>query len=243
VRACAIYIFVFVVSNLGLAGDFGSPPSDLAKQPVTGSAGNCNGCVLIDNVKPICTTEEISESESSGLFRSPYVSFFLPDNWKCNRHGKSWICQKSGHHKESDAKILISAKRVGLNDSNEKYRERLSNPISMDGKNPRLISKIIYAPKKREVNCEAWIDSIHESVNVPDYYSRYLIVIKDQIAIFVVLSAPKDKFKGRVASDFFLISMNLRLSSKLGSLKDSELLDSKSDLISELWTQSQKSKW
>lgn len=145
------------------------------------------------------------------VFRNAYVAFETPDTWNCNLEHTEWICRSQNDKESKEAIIILTAKEVGPADTFETYTTHLSTPQSVAYKGAgQAVSRVIYPPKKVQINDQPWIDGLHLASEVPQFYTRYLATIKDRIAILVTFSAHKDQYT-RYSQDFFKAVMSLRV--------------------------------
>jgi hypothetical protein len=142
-----------------------------------------------------------SLSSHAELFRSAYVSFELPQNWKCDLEGTEWICTSKFAKETKEAIIVLTAKEVGPQDSLMAYEDELKNPRRLNNMTDGPLSKVVQAPKRRQIANHLWIDAIHLSSEVPNYYTRYVATIKDRLAITVTFSAFKTQYT-KYSADF-----------------------------------------
>lgn len=143
------------------------------------------------------------------IFRNAYVAFELPDTWKCNLEHTEWVCRSESDKESKEAIIILTAKESGPTDSFDSYSQHLAQPQT-SGPNKTVISKVVYQPKQIKINDQTWVDGLHVSSEVNNYYTRYLATIKDQIAILVTFSAHKN-FYTKYSQDFFKAVQSLRV--------------------------------
>jgi hypothetical protein len=144
------------------------------------------------------------------VFRNAYVSFELPDTWKCNLEHTEWVCRSESSKESKEAIIILTAKEVGPTDSFSAYTQHLGSPQPTQGKGGSAMSRVVYPPKQVKINDHIWIDGLHMASEVPNYFTRYLTTIKDRIAVLVTLSAHKN-FYTKYSQDFFKSVMSLRV--------------------------------
>lgn len=144
------------------------------------------------------------------VFRNAYVSFEMSDSWKCALEHTEWVCRSEIDKESKEAIIILTAKEVGPTDSFEAYTQHLASPQSNSARTGGVPSKVMYAPKRLQINDHPWIDGLHLASEVPNYYTRYLATIKDKIAVLVTLSAHTDYYK-KYSTDFFKTVMSLRV--------------------------------
>lgn len=151
----------------------------------------------------------ISLSAEAKIFRNAYIAFELPDTWKCNLEHTEWVCRSESDKESKEAIIILTAKEAGPTDSFDSYSQHLALPQT-SGPNKTVISKVVYPPKQNKINDQIWVDGLHVSSEVNNYYTRYLATIKDQIAILVTFSAHKN-FYTKYSPDFIKAVQSLRV--------------------------------
>lgn len=144
------------------------------------------------------------------VFRNTYISFEMPDTWKCSLEQTEWVCRSEQSKESKEAIIILTAKEVGPTDSFPLYKDHLDKPIPLVYKGNSGESKIVYKSKNVQINDQAWIDGLHLGSEVPNYFTRYLATIKDKIAILVTFSAHKQYYT-KYSQDFFKAVMSLRV--------------------------------
>ncbi len=145
------------------------------------------------------------------IFKNNYITFELPDTWGCEQAGNEWICTPLDGVKARDAMIVLSAKEAGPEDSFAAYQSYLSKPrILQNNKNIPQPSKII-SVQARDINSQRWIQGLHLSSEIPDFYSLYLATVKQGLAVLVSISAEKGK-QAQFSADFAKLVQSIRLS-------------------------------
>ena len=135
------------------------------------------------------------------LFKNSYVSFEIPDSWKCKPFGTNWVCHDEFQEKKVEALITSTAKVAGSLDTREQYLNYLKQEKTWyTNKKEQITSQKLSEPKEVFINRYPWIDSIHDNSEVKSYTSRYVgtVCCKDnssQLGILIVLSAHKDHYK------------------------------------------------
>lgn len=153
----------------------------------------------------------LSFSTHAKVFRNAYISFEMPETWKCNLEQTEWVCRSEQTKESKEAIIILTAKEVGPTDSFPLYETHLNSPITVNSKAAgTTVSKVVYKSKNVQINDQTWIDSLHLGSEVPNYFTRYLATIKDKIAILVTFSAHK-QFYTKYSQDFFKAVMSLRV--------------------------------
>lgn len=145
------------------------------------------------------------------IFKNTYVSFEYPDNWDCHLENTEWICRASTDKESKEAIIVLTAKEVGPVDTFDGYISHLATPQTPIYKGKQGIkSKVVYPPKKVNINDQPWVDGLHSASEVPNYFTRYLATVKDKIAILFTCTAHKD-FYTKYNMAFFKAVQSLRV--------------------------------
>ena len=148
---------------------------------------------------------------SSKTFKNAYITFELPEKWKCNLDQTEWVCRSEDPVESKEAIIILTAKEVGPTDSFPLYESHLTNPISVQTKGGRtLTSKPQYKPKTDKFNDQQWIDGLHLESEVENFFTRYLATIKDRIAVLVTFSAHKLHYS-KYSADFMKAIQSMRI--------------------------------
>ncbi|MFN8943857.1 MAG: hypothetical protein ACK5WZ_04440 [Pseudobdellovibrionaceae bacterium] len=145
------------------------------------------------------------------LFKNAYISFELPNAWQCKLEQTEWVCRSDDSKESKEAIIILTAKEVGPSDSIQLYEQHLNNPIKLRVASPfGNESKVTYKAQNKKINEQDWLDGLHLGSEVPNYYTRYLATIKDQIAVLVTFSAHKD-FYPKYSQEFLKAVQSLRV--------------------------------
>lgn len=146
------------------------------------------------------------------VFSNAYISFEIPDTWKCMLEQTEWVCRSELSKEAKEAIIILTAKEVGPTDSYSLYEQHLNTPKKIQTRTGTSVdSKISYAPKQYKINDQLWIDGLHFASEVPSYYTRYLAGIRNnKIAILVTFSAHKDYYT-KYSQDFIKAVQSLRV--------------------------------
>jgi hypothetical protein len=156
-------------------------------------------------------TTIINSYASAKVFRNAYVSFEMPDSWKCTLEHTEWVCRSDKSKESREAIIILTAKEIGPVDSFAQYKQHLNTPQKVAAKPASgIMSRIMYPPKEYKINDQVWIDGLHMSSEVPNFFTRYLATIKDKIAVLVTFSAHKDAYS-KYSPEFFKAVQSLRV--------------------------------
>lgn len=173
------------------------------------------------------------------VFSNSYIRFELPSQWECRLQDTAWICrhrvakacQRQPNHKKCQAQIqksrealiVFTAKERGPVDSLKAYLEHMKEPKKLrtrSGQNTK--SKLIHA-KAVKIGERQWVDGMHLSSELPNYYTRYLSTLRGSIAVLVTFSAHKRYYTNH-SSTFFAAIKSLQVTtSKLSKVKRQEL--------------------
>ena len=187
------------------------------------------------------------------LFKNSYVSFEIPDSWKCTPFGTNWVCHDERQEKRVEALITSTAKIAGSLDTRGQYLDYLKQEKTWySSAKEQITSKKLTEAKEVFLNSYPWVDGTHENSEVKSYISRYVGTIccknsSSQLGILIVLSAHKDHYKKY--SSLFVKAINslkvldiekaipkVRASEAMGRMEDmknytGELFDAENSLI------------
>lgn len=148
-------------------------------------------------------------SSEAKTFRNAYVSFDLGEKWDCKPEQTEWVCRTSDPGL-AEAIIILTAKEVGPQDAFATYEGHLKTPRTMVTRSGQSIQSTIYTVQQRNIANHTWIDGMHFSSEVWNYYTRYLVTIKEKIAVLVSFSAHKAHYT-KYSADFFRAIDSLRV--------------------------------
>lgn len=145
------------------------------------------------------------------VFSNSYVSFQLPPNWTCKVAGTEWVCRSSNNEQAKQAIIVLTAKEVGPNDNFAYYNQYLKVPKTPKNRDGTVAtaSKVQHL-KTLQIANHPWVDGLHLGSLLPNFYSRYLVTIKEKIAVLVTFSAKKE-FYTLYSPHFFAAINSLRV--------------------------------
>lgn len=155
----------------------------------------------------------VAFNSNAKVFRNAYISFEMPDTWKCVLEQTEWVCRSDPEKFSKEAKeaiIILTAKEVGPTDSIQLYEQHLNSPIQTNTKGSLGQSKIQYKSKQVTINDQVWIDGLHFGSEVNSYYTRYFATVKDRIAILVTFSAHQ-LYYAKYSQDFFKAIMSMKV--------------------------------
>jgi hypothetical protein len=149
-------------------------------------------------------------SAKSEVFRNAYISFELPNRWKCVLEETEWVCRSAFPQQTREAIIVLTAKEMGPKDTLGEYMNFLRIPrVIVSRTGARLQSKVIQV---QQVNIaqHPWIDGQHLGSEIPSYYTRYLATVKDRLAILVTFSAHQTQYT-KYTGDFIKAIQSLKV--------------------------------
>lgn len=146
------------------------------------------------------------------VFSNQYVSFELPPNWNCKleKPGAEWICVSHLEKQSKEAIIVLTAKEVGPTDSLSNYMQHLKSPRALRGGKGKTTPSKVLNVKQRLIDGHPWVDGMHLGSEIPSYYTRYLVTVKNRLAIAVTFSAHKSHYT-KYAQDFLKSLESLRV--------------------------------
>lgn len=144
-------------------------------------------------------------------FTNDYISFDIPDRWRCHLEQTEWICRSEMPKENQEAIIILTAKEIGPTDRFDLYESHLIHPIPLKTQsNGLIVSKPFKKPEYVQLNGLKWLDGFHLESEVKNYFTRYLITTKHNIAVLVTFSAHKDDYT-KYTSDFSRTIQSLRI--------------------------------
>jgi hypothetical protein len=113
--------------------------------------------------------------------------------------------------------IVLTAKEVGPNDNFAYYNQYLKTPKTPKNRDGTVAtqSKIMHL-KTVQIANHPWVDGLHLGSLLPNFYSRYLVTIKDKIAVLVTFNAKKE-FYTKYSKHFFDAINSLRVTASSGT--------------------------
>lgn len=136
----------------------------------------------------------LSANVGAKRFTNQYSQFELPPGWGCALEGTEWVCQSENKDRKREAIIILAAKIRGNQDSLEQYQAYLkgTKTFTLPGGKTQ-VSEPVYS-KKKSVNSQQWIDSLHLASEVPGFYTRYMATVKSDLGVAVTFSVGKDHY-------------------------------------------------
>lgn len=147
---------------------------------------------------------------SAKIFRNAYISFELPDRWQCKPEGTEWVCSSTFKKSLREAIIILTAKEASPNDNLDSFAHHLkqSRLMATRSGSPKR-SKVLHV-KNRRIDSQIWVDGMHSGSEIPNYFTRYLMTVKDRIVVAVTFSAHV-QHSTKYSSDFFRAIQSLKV--------------------------------
>ena len=99
------------------------------------------------------------------------------------------VCQPDNAAEKSEAILVVVNKdKDPTDDTFDKYMSYLKKPREMrDLVGKKYLSKVTYV-RKRNIQGQTWIDSLHHGSEIPGFRTRYIATHKEKIAALVTYS-------------------------------------------------------
>lgn len=133
------------------------------------------------------STVEASAKKTS--FSTSYISFDLDSSWQCQQSKEVYTCSPS----RGTALIVIAAKIPGKEDNVKAYYQYLEKPKMRKDPNGKPFTSQLKLIKSKDIDGVKWVDAIHLSSEVPNYFTRYLGTVHNGVAILVTYSVAKEE--------------------------------------------------
>ena len=145
------------------------------------------------------------------IFRSPYVSFDIGNNWVCKSFGVDWVCHHYLYKEAKPSLMLITAKEGKSSDNLNLYTQAFN-------KNQTASSKKIHT-NKISVNRHAWIESLYKNDLLKSMFNRYVATVccdktNAKIHIFIGFHAHQENYT-KYSNEFLRSIKTLKLASNL----------------------------
>jgi hypothetical protein len=152
------------------------------------------------------------------IFANQFIEFQLPEKWDCSLDGTEWVCQSTDEQKKRDAIIVLAAKikKAGMDELNV-YKGHLEKPQTYQSLSGETITSEPRYVKELDISGKPWIDSLHLQSEIPDFYTRYLATVEQDLGILVTFSVRKDKYE-EYAPDIENMVKSMRAFRKQGDI-------------------------
>ncbi|HRK03011.1 MAG TPA: hypothetical protein PLH57_10135 [Oligoflexia bacterium] len=149
-------------------------------------------------------------------FTNQFVEFELPLKWDCVLEGAEWVCQSTDENKRKDAIVVLAAKLKGDQDNLEKYQEYLGKPRQFTPPSGKTVTSQPKYNRISQINSHSWVDALHMESEIPNFYTRYLATVKQDIGVLVTYSINKSKYQD-YQTQFDELVKSIRVFRKQGS--------------------------
>lgn len=123
-------------------------------------------------------------------FENAYLSFNLPDGWSCQQEGTEFVCRAPNPSNKNNIAIMImAAKEPGPDDTLAAYMQHLSKIAPVKG------ATVVKAPAQVNLQGTVWIDATLLGSEIPNYYTRYLATVKDDLAVLYTFSVHRTSYQ------------------------------------------------
>ena len=138
-------------------------------------------------------------------FANSYVTFDLPDDWKCIQEQSEWVCKPLAN---ADGKVtmivILAAKLVGPGDSPQLYTDHLNKEALKDGVSMAIL------PQQTLIGQSIWLDATLKNSEIRYYKTRYLARTEANIAVLITFSAHRlAGNQGQIISDALARSVQI----------------------------------
>lgn len=134
-------------------------------------------------------------------YKTSYLAFDLPPSWECTPEGTEYVCSSGIVKGKRDAVIVFTAKERGPSDSPSAYEQHLKTPRTVPNDKGQPSQSKVIKVVRNIIGGQEWIDGLHDSSEVFNYYTRYLATVKDQLGILVTFSAHRKSYS-KYSQDF-----------------------------------------
>jgi len=143
-----------------------------------------------------------------------FIEMNVPDDWNCAPYsGEQWTCAPMDPAKAQDAVVVFSFASQSPSDTMKLFYDYLNTSLTITSPSNKRTEKSI--PKNmqyKDIQGQTWVDSLHLSHAIPNYYTRYLATIKDARSVLVSVTVDKAKYNLYMATLYKMVeSMRLRV--------------------------------
>jgi LPXTG-motif cell wall-anchored protein len=147
-------------------------------------------------------------------FSTAYVSFEIPDGWRCELSQGVWICQSLSDADRKESVVLSIATLATEWDTIENYENYLKEPKTIqDDQGNQIKSEVRYV-RKRNINGQTWIDSLQFNSELSGFWARYVATVhsnpKAKLAILITYLVSDERYK-KLAPQFERMITSMKL--------------------------------
>ncbi len=147
----------------------------------------------------------------SGQFNSAFLTFDLPKNWSCKHIAGSWNCSNPNNSKTKGL-IVVTTKKPKIGSTMSSFKSKLLQPKKTTWNNKTILSEPQSA-EELSIRGQKWIQATHLNGEIPNSTTKYLITIKNGLAILVTFTAQNQDYP-KLSSSFLKSIESLRLRGK-----------------------------
>lgn len=151
-------------------------------------------------------------------FKNSFLQFEMPENWTCVLAGTEWICNPSAKSESREAVLVIAAKAVGPEDTFEVFQKNLKTPRTIQSRVGTPVKSQVLQVKDTRIQGQRWLEALHMSSEIEDFYTRYLVTVKEQLSILVSLTCQKTLFT-KYSTVFSQILPTIKITASAQTLK------------------------
>jgi hypothetical protein len=146
------------------------------------------------SVLALCWTVLLAASAQAKVFKNSFLQFDLPDDWTCVLANTEWICNPMNKAATREAVLVIAAKAAGPEDNFESFQKNLSLPRTIQSRVGAEIESKVLQVKPLKIQGQTWLEALHFGSEIEEFYTQYLVTVKEQLSILVSLSCQKAVF-------------------------------------------------
>lgn len=124
--------------------------------------------------------------EPLNYYRTNYLEFSLPENWRCNQESSDFVCSLSKDSRDSI--IIFTAKLRNQQDTLDEYEKHLLKPRTYLTPDNMEVTSNVVKVERIVSKGRVWVDSIHFESEIPNYYTQYLATVTAQLGVAVTFS-------------------------------------------------------
>ncbi len=137
----------------------------------------------------------LSNASFAKKFSNYFLEFELPTGWECRETDRDWVCQSNNEARQKEAIIIFVGKNRDESDTLTNYKAHLDKRKNWSLPNGQALVSDPKFVKKRFINTNEWIDSLHLASEVPGFYTRYLAGLKGKTAVAVTFSVHQSTYQ------------------------------------------------
>jgi hypothetical protein len=128
------------------------------------------------------------------VFKNSFLQFDLPDDWTCVLANTEWICNPINKAQSREAVLVIAAKAAGPEDNFESFQKNLATPRTIQSRIGAPVESKVLQVKQVRIQGQSWLEALHFGSEIEEFYTQYLVTVKEQLSILVSLSCQKATF-------------------------------------------------